>query len=209
MSRWNGSIRCETMDDFERHHRRTIRLPDYDYTQNGTYFVTLCAHQRECLFGEIVDGEMQLNALGGIVNQEWLKTEEVRPYVVLDEFIIMPNHFHAIIVLTGDRESDSSRQHGDSNVGATCQVAPTQPNGPKSGSIGAIIGQFKPKTVITINELRDTPSAPVWQRNYYEHVIRNESSLNSIRSYIQSNFFRWEGDQENPAHISQVSRGVQ
>ncbi|MBI1258234.1 MAG: transposase [Chloroflexi bacterium] len=181
--------------------RRSVRLQGYDYAQNGAYFVTLCVHERACLFGEIDDqGNMALNMIGGIVRDEWLQTAVVRPYVVLDEYIVMPNHFHAIIVLTGDRESDLSKHNGNSNVGATWQVAPTRPNGPKSGSIGAIVGQFKRKATIGINELRDTPGAPVWQRNYYEHVIRNESSLNDIRSYIQTNPARWAEDQENPAY---------
>lgn len=85
--------------DPERHHRRSIRLPGYNYAQPGAYFVTLVTHRRECLFGEIVDGEMRVNAQGEIARAEWFQTAVVRPYVMLrdDEFVVMPNHVHGII----------------------------------------------------------------------------------------------------------------
>jgi len=184
--------------------RRTIRLPDFDYTQDGAYFITVCAYRRGCLFGGVdAQRTMQLNGSGEIVRDEWLKTADIRAEVELDEYIVMPNHFHAVLFLANEQnQSPLSQTQTGANVGATCQVAPTHPRGPKSGSIGAIIGQFKRMVTIRINEQRDTPGAPVWQRNYYERVIRNESGLNDIRSYIQTNPARWAEDAENPANIN-------
>jgi REP element-mobilizing transposase RayT len=189
--------------DPQKHHRRSIRLNGYDYTQPGAYFITVVTHDRECLFGEIVDGEMRLNEFGEIVRTEWFKTAVVRPYVMLypDEFVMMPNHTHGIIWIV--------------DVGATRRVAPSpvapspiappldstplvhatiHPRGPMAGSVGAIIGQFKSITAKRINALRNIPGQPVWQRNYYEHIIRDERALNAIRRYILNNPANWTKD---------------
>jgi putative transposase len=195
-------------DHDENHHRHSIRLAEYDYRQDGAYFVTMCVYQRACLFGDVVGDEMMLSTLGCIVLEEWERTAIHRTYVILDEFVVMPNHVHGIIVI----------DHGADGVGATRRVAqfdPTSipnvpasgrathrvaPTGPAAGSIGAIIGQFKSISAKRINRVRETPGAPVWQRNYYEHVIRDEKSLNAIREYIQFNPARWAADNENPAN---------
>jgi len=174
--------------DPQRHHRHSIRLQGYDYTQPGAYFVTICTHGRAPLFGAVVDGEMRLNTYGRIVHDEWFKTAQLRPYVVLyeDEFVVMPNHIHGIIWIVD-------------NVGATRRVAPTDnlPNGPVPGSIGAIVGQFKSAVTRRINQRRGAPGARVWQRNYYEHIIRTERALNAIRRYIIENPLRWHLDRYN------------
>ena len=185
-----------TSYDPDRHHRRSIRLKGYDYTQPGAYFVTLCTHDRAHLFGEVVDGEMRLNEWGEIVRDEWFKTAQVRPYVQLrdDEFVVMPNHIHGIIWIA-DNVGATRR------VAPTDRVAPTTPRGPAPQSIGAIIGQFKSAVTKRMNELRDTPGALVWQRNYYEHIIRNERALNAIRQYIDENPLRWDLDRYNPDRI--------
>jgi len=184
--------------DPQRHHRRSIRLPGYDYTQPGAYFITIVTHERMPSFGEIVDGEMRLNEYGQIVRAEWFQTAVVRPYVMLhpDEFVVMPNHVHGIIWIV---DIGAAGMVGATRVGATRRVAPTTPTprGPDAGSIGAIIGQFKSITAKRINALRDTPGAPVWQRNYYEHIIRDDHALARIRAYIQSNPQRWFDDREN------------
>ncbi len=179
-----------TRYDPERHHRRSIRWKGYDYAQPGAYFVTICTHERAHLFGKVVKGEMRLNAWGRIVREEWFKTEAIRPYVELNdnEFVVMPNHIHGIIWIVDDV--------GD--VGATRRIAPTMPRGPVPGSIGAIVGQFKSAVTRQINALRGTSGAPVWQRNYYEHVIRTERALNAIRRYITENPWRWHLDRYNP-----------
>lgn len=175
--------------DSQRHHRHSIRLRGYDYTQPGAYFITICTHERELLFGDVVDGEMRTNEWGEIVREEWFRTAQLRPYVTLhdDEFVVMPNHVHGIIWIVGEI------------VGATRRVAPTPPTGPDAGSIGAIIGQFKSIVTKRINALRATPGAPVWQRNYYEHIIRDERALTAIRRYIAENPLRWHLDRYNPS----------
>ncbi len=182
-----------TRFDMKRHHRRSIRLRGYDYTQPGAYFVTICTHNREPLFGQVEDGRMALNAFGRIVWEEWFRTAQVRPYVELfeDEFVVMPNHIHGIIWIVGKP------------VGATRRVAPTDghPRGPAPGSLGAIIVQFKSIVTKRINALRGTPGVPVWQRNYYEHIIRNERALRAIRRYIIENPRRWHLDRYN-AHAT-------
>ncbi|HAV77112.1 MAG TPA: transposase [Anaerolineae bacterium] len=174
-----------------KHHRRSIRLNGYDYSQAGAYFVTIVAWQREMLFGEIVGGEMQLNDFGEIVRDEWERTEIVRPNVELGEYIVMPNHVHGILIFIDD------------HVGATRRVAPTkttlQPN-----SLGAVIGQFKSIVTKRINGLWNVSGRPVWQRNYYEHIIRNDREMDNIHRYIESNPSMWADDDENPNNIHDV-----
>ena len=180
--------------DPNKHHRRSIRLKGYDYTHAGAYFVTICTHDRQCLFGEVVDGIVQLNAFGEIVRDEWLRTADVRPNVELDTFVVMPNHIHGIIVL---RDNDG---RGTLHGRGTLQRAPTieQFGKPTSNSIPTIVRLFKSATTKRINERRGTPGSPVWQRNYYEHIIRHEESLNRIRQYILDNPLSWAMDRENP-----------
>jgi REP element-mobilizing transposase RayT len=199
--------------DPQRHHRRSIRLPGYDYTQPGAYFITIVTHERMLSFGEIVDGEMRLNEYGQIVRAEWFQTAVVRPYVVLhpDEFVVMPNHVHGIVSIVDMGGMDD-------DVGAQRRCAPTTTNPTNTaptptrravggatptnvipGSLGAIVRSFKSATTKRINALRGTPGAPVWQRNYYEHIIRTDHALARIRDYIQSNPQRWADDQENPS----------
>jgi REP element-mobilizing transposase RayT len=177
--------------DSNKNQRRSIRLKDYDYSQAGAYFLTICTYNRKCLLGEVINGEMVLNELGKVVEREWLRATEIRSHVELDEFIILPNHIHGIIVVN------------ESNVRATCRspegegTSPLQ-KGPRSASIGAIIAGFKSAVTRQINDLRGTPYTPVWQRNYYEHVIRNEDNLDEIREYIVNNPLKWDLDSENP-----------
>jgi REP element-mobilizing transposase RayT len=135
---------------------------------------------------------MRLNELGEIVRDEWLKTAQLRPRVVLDAFVVMPNHIHGIIVLADRR--------------GTLQRAPTtfeRFGKPTSDSIPTIVRLFKSATARRINEHRGTPGAPVWQRNYYEHVIRNEDSLTMVRRYIAENPLRWHLDRENPQALGE------
>ncbi|MGQ9855011.1 MAG: transposase [Candidatus Oleimicrobiaceae bacterium] len=178
----------------ERHRRRSIRLRGYDYSQPGAYFLTVVAHERQCLFGTMVDEEIRLSEYGVIVREEWLRTAILRPRVVLDEFVIMPNHIHGIIVLSDDGGMGTLQR------APTTQRAPTveQFGKPTSDSIPTIVRLFKSATTKRINEMRGTPGTPLWQRNYYEHVIRSDESLNKIRQYIATNPLRWTMDRENP-----------
>jgi len=178
----------KTQFDPDRHHRRSIRLKGYDYTQPGAYFITICTRDRVCLFGEVIDGEMRLNPLGEIVRQCWWAIPEHFSHVVLDEFVVMPNHVHGIIVIMATHD-----------VGAT-HASPlrVRPRGPQRQSIASIVGSIKSAAAKRINEYRGTPGAPVWQRNYYEHVVRDDQPLNHIREYIATNPLRWHLDRENP-----------
>jgi len=178
----------------ERCYRRSIRLPKYDYGRPGAYFLTVCTHERRCLFGQITDGEMRLNHLGRIAFDEWLRTGEMRPRIRLDAFVVMPNHIHGIIVITDDF------CRGTLQRAPTTRRAPTieRFGRPTSDTIPTMIRLFKSATTKRINQLRSTPGAVVWQRNYYEHVIRNEADWHHIRNYIQANPVRWLEDRENP-----------
>jgi putative transposase len=249
----------------QKHHRRSIRLPDYAYTQPGGYFITICACQRESLFGTIMNGGMQLSPLGQIVQQEWFRSAQMRREIELhdDEIVIMPNHLHGIVWLIdvvdvgadGVRPDDGVRPgiavrpdvnrpgdgipqstndqgayhaplpfHGhdavvcDDTVGADG----VRPNGirPNDGvrpesihtdvqgargaplhrearSLASFVAGIKAS--VTSRARRELDAWNIWQRNYYEHIIRNEAELAQIRHYIQTNPLRWEADQLHPA----------
>jgi REP element-mobilizing transposase RayT len=178
----------------DRHHRRSIRLAGYDYSRPGAYFVTICTEDRECLFGEIIAGEMRLNDAGAIALAVWNDLPMHYAHVQLERFVIMPNHVHGIIILTDDVAV----------VGAGLKPAPTQSvptdaatTGVRRHGLPEIVRAFKTFSARRINELRGTPGVPVWQRNYYEHVVRTAESLERIRAYIETNPERWAWDREN------------
>ncbi|MDO8446369.1 MAG: transposase [Deltaproteobacteria bacterium] len=181
------------------HRRRSIRLKGYDYSKAGVYFVTVCAWQRGCLFGEIVDGKTRFNEYGRIVENEWLITPNVRDNVELDYYIVMPNHFHGILIINDVGATRWVAQGITSHERAIHRIAPTKTL--KSNTIGSIMGQFKSIVTKRINELRDNLGCPLWQRNYYEHIIRSDDELNRTRQYIIDNPLKWELDEENPANI--------
>jgi putative transposase len=154
--------------------RRSIRLKGYDYGQEGAYFVTICTHNRECTFGDVDDGEMRLSEYGVLVHDEWLRTAHLRPGVETDAFVIMPNHLHGVIFITEDR---GVWQYAPTDALADPRWAffPYAPAGTcrsPSQTIGAVVRGFKAASTRRINEVRHTPGTHVWQRNYYEHVIR-------------------------------------
>jgi REP element-mobilizing transposase RayT len=167
----------------EKHHRRSIRLRDYDYSQAGVYFITLCTQNRKCLFGEISDGQMVLNDAGRVADKCWCDIPVHFPRVELDEWVIMPNHVHGILFIV------------DITVGAK-NFSPLPPTGRPLGTsktIGSIIRGFKigvTKWMRQNNVIHD-----VWQCNFYEHIIRGENALNRIREYIIYNPMRWEEDE--------------
>ncbi len=190
--------------DLQKHHRRSIRLKGYDYSQAGGYFVTIVIQNRECLFGDVVDGEMMLNELGKILLLTWNDLPSHNQHIILDEFVIMPNHIHGIIFINVG--TDSNIAGADSNiVGAGSKPAPMEPAPmepapmvKKHHGLSEIVRQFKTFSARRINKHRGTPGAPVWQRNYWEHIIRDELELNRIRGYITNNPLNWEFDNENP-----------
>ena len=175
---------------------KSIRLKGYDYSRAGAYFVTICTHNKECLFGDVVNGNLALNDFGRMVDSEWLKTTEIRKNVILDKYIVMPNHFHGMFLIT---ENDS----GKARLATTkCNVSIKMEFGkPKPGSLPVIVGSFKSAVARQINLMRNTPGKEVWQRNYYEHIVRNPDELDRIREYIVTNPLRWQMDKENPNGI--------
>lgn len=186
--------------DPEKHHRQSLRLKGYDYTSAGMYFITICTHQRQCLFGEIVAGEMQLSNDGKIVRSHWLKLPKYHPHLQLDAFVVMPNHFHGILVLTdtsvgaGLAGNQSMRtEKPETKPAPTHIAAPTNHHG-----IPEIIRGFKTFSARRINQRQKVSGVPVWQRNYYEHIIRNETSLQRLQQYIHNNPFSWQEDQLHP-----------
>ena len=185
----------------QKHHRRSIRLQGYDYSQEGLYFITICCQDRAHLFGKVINEEMILNSYGEIAQKEWRNTSAIRDNVLLHEFVVMPNHFHSIIEI--------KFQKGNNEIGKF--QSPSQ-------TVGAIIRGYKIGTIkkikdfilfserenISTGELQFAPTAPtekikeldfkIWQRNYYEHIIRNEEAYERISDYIRDNPKRWNED---------------
>jgi len=185
-----------TKFDPEIHHRRSIRLKGYDYSQAGAYFITLVTHKRQHLFGRVENGEIILNELGQIARKEWLRTAELRSYVELweDEFVVMPNHVHGIIWII----NNDPRGAGADVIGARADVVGAERrSAPTVGSLGAIVRAYKSAVSYAINSLQNQRGAVLWQRNYYEHIIRDDKDLQAKRSYIMSNPFNWVNDDEN------------
>jgi putative transposase len=178
------------------HHRRSIRLRHYDYSQAGAYFVTVCTQNRECLFGEIVDRTMVLSDAGKMIQMVWDKLPIQYDGVDIDQFIVMPNHVHGILVLVGA----GPRACPDLKTGRPQGVAPTI-------SLPDVLHRFKTYTTtqyrIGVNQSQWSPfSGKLWQRNYYEHIIRVEEDLYKIREYIFNNPAGWDKDEENPNKIN-------
>ena len=172
-------------------NRRSIRLQGYDYSQAGAYFITICTQNRECLFGEIINGEMRLNTTGQIAADQWYATPQRFADIELDEFVVMPNHIHGIFVNVGAPLAGAQSPGAQSVKNrATARVAPT---------VGGIIGAYKSLCVhhglkwIKQNE-PNRILGKMWQRNYWEHIVRNEPELNRIREYIHNNPAQWELD---------------
>ncbi|MCF8130334.1 MAG: transposase [Deltaproteobacteria bacterium] len=198
--------------------RRSIRLPGYDYSQVGAYFITICTQNRECLFGDIMNLEMMLNDAGRMLETVWNELPKFYARVSTDAFQIMPNHIHGIIVITRASDKSSvgagpracpfvaqSRRDAQRGTGQPQGVAPT---GVKSGfervlSLSDIVHRFKTMTTKRYSDgvkQHGWPSFPgkLWQRNYYEHIIRNENDMARIREYVINNPVQWDTDRENP-----------
>lgn len=178
-------------------HRRSIRLPHYDYRGAGLYFVTLCTYDRACLFGDVRNGMMRLNEIGRVVALAWQEVAARHPWAIVDESVVMPNHLHGIIQLTAEQKPGLSvalaawrAQHPSRSPFVE---TPTRPRGPQCRSLGAIVGSFKSVTTKQVNLLRASPAAPVWQRGYFERIIGDDATLAKVRRYIASNPCRWSG----------------
>jgi REP element-mobilizing transposase RayT len=167
--------------------RKSIRLRGYDYSESGGYFITVCTKDREHLLGEVRDGGMVENGYGKIVRECWNHVPKHYSNVELDEFVVMPNHVHGIMFIM------------DNPVG-TRHASPLQA---KRNHLGDVIGSFKSAAAKRINEMRKTPGVVVWQRGFYDHIIRDDKSLKRIRDYIIMNPERWRFDTENSRKIAQ------
>lgn len=212
--------------DPDKHHRRSIRLQGYDYARAGAYFVTIVTQARACLFGEVVDGTMRLNHAGRMVETVWDELPLFYPGVDIDAFAIMPNHIHGIIVLVGaaprGRPGDGegtdrpwgNRTQSRAETGQARGPAPTdgcpdseQRWGPATTgrglSLGDVVHRFKTMTTKRyVDGVKQSGWPPfptrLWQRNYYEHIIRDQPALDRIRCYIDDNPLQWAFDDENP-----------
>lgn len=194
--------------DPQKHHRHSIRLPGYDYAQPGVYFVTIVAWQRECLFGEVVGGKMRLNDIGKIVQWEWLELPKRLRFLELGVFMVMPNHFHGILIFHGNvRATRQGLIYARSGEVPTPQVTiagidgSPLPRGLKPASLGAIMAQFKSRVTKRLWKIPSLQGTPIWQRNYYEHIIRNEQDLQNKTNYIEANPMLWDKDDENPLNL--------
>ena len=212
------------MPPSDRPYRRSIRLPDYDYAQAGAYFVTICVQDRLCLFGAVVDGVMHRNEVGQMIQTAWLALPERFSAIALDAFVVMPNHFHAIVFILGAPTRGGAPLVGAPTTDTDVPATPVDIHAPAGGllvgvraddrpddrarpTLGRIIGAFK--SITTIEYLRGVHTGlhpPVrgrlWQRNYYEHIIRTDAALSRIRRYIHANPARWTVDRENPERQS-------
>lgn len=189
------------------HHRRSIRLKGYDYTQLGAYFVTICTHGHGCLFGDVVEGKMLLNPFGQVAAAYWERIPRHFPCVELGTWVVMPNHIHGIIIITGDAGGgeaspitsvdleDVTGFASNLSMSDGRDASPLRPAGALSDSLGAVVGNFKSITTRRINKMRHTFDVQVWQRNYWEHIIRTPESHAKIEDYIANNPACWQDDQ--------------
>jgi len=183
------------------HNRKSIRLKEFDYSQPGLYFVTICCQDRKCLFGAIKNNDMILNNAGQMINDEWLKLPQRFPNIKLHEYIVMPNHFHGILEIVGETlvvsRNDATTQNDN-----TTQKGQPQGFGPTGKTLGDMVGAFQSITTVKyINGVKtknwERFNKKMWQRNYWEHIIRNKKSLIKIGEYIIDNPKKWDNDKFN------------
>ncbi len=165
-------------------NRRSIRLKNYDYSKPGYYFLTICSFKKRCLFGKIEGNQVLLSQIGKVIEKCWNDIPRHFPTTAMDQCTVMPKHIHGILVINRFRR------------GEAC-LAPTPDEEPKTG-LSNIVASFKSAVSKRVNELRGTQGESVWQRNYYEHVVRDEGDLYKIREYISNNPLQWALDEENP-----------
>jgi REP element-mobilizing transposase RayT len=183
------------MSLFNHYNRRSIRLKGFDYSSDGAYFLTICVQNRECLLGEIQKENMILNDYGKIVREVWEDLPTTIVDIDLDEYVIMPNHFHAILVI--DKSVELRDFYGSLNV--------NDDKDRRKMILPKVVGKFKMLTAKAINQMRGN-NGKFWQRNYYETVIRSEEDLHRIREYIINNPMQWDRDENNPSNLSLIGR---
>jgi len=168
-------------------HRRSVRLKSYDYTEAAAYFITICTHAKGAVFGRIDEGRMQMNECGRIADQRWRTLPDHHLNCELDYYVVMPNHVHGILVLHKDWTGTAGRAPTPEAFGR-----------PVSRSIPTIVRSYKSSVSRHIGRCRQQKTRPLWQRGYYEHVIRHERELAAIRRYVHENPLQWHIDHENP-----------
>jgi putative transposase len=187
--------------DNKIHHRKSIRLANYDYSQAGAYFITICTQNRECLFGEIVDDEMQFNDAGRIIQIMWNEIPIHFPLVELDEYVVMPNHFHGLFSIRPSELSAGRKlAPAFSTLAPSMAVASSAPTefSCVAPAVGQILRRFKSMSAIAVNKSLGRSSQALWQRNYWERVVRNEKELHGMQEYIVNNPRQWELDKLHP-----------
>ena len=192
-----------------KYKTQSTRLFGYNYGLSGYYFITICTKNRICFLGDIKNDKMILSDIGKTLKEEWLKTEEIRTNVMLDEFIIMPNHIHGIIIISNENTDSPVETH--CNVSLPQNVAQQTYNnknkniaeknyknkfGPQKNNLSSIIRGFKSTTTKQIN-IRCGYGHFAWQPKFYDHIIRNEKTLDKIRQYIKNNPQMWHRDRNN------------
>jgi putative transposase len=197
----------------EESGRHSIRVKGYDYSQAGGYYITIVSSSREYLFGEVVESKMVLNRFGQIAKTQWERLPRRFHHIALGEFVVMPNHIHGIIIIVDGR---GTAEHFETHEYESSRRAPTDDESirrahieqfgkPISGSIPTIVRSYKSAVALRVNLSRQTRDKPVWQRNYYEHIIRNQDDYERIAGYILDTPLRgaypvnWNQDEENPA----------
>lgn len=188
----------------EKYHRQSIRMKGYDYTLPGAYFVTLLSQNRVCLFGEVENGEIKLSKIGQLVIDCWYGIPKMFNNIELDEFVLMPNHLHGILLINeapGKGEAFSDMNTSQHVLGLE-NASPLQPRGTQSGSLSAVIQNFKSVSTRRVNQKFFKSGNKIWQRSFYERIVRNDRELNAIRQYILDNPLNWEMDKENPVNSS-------
>ncbi len=184
------------MDKQPDRHRKNIRLEDYDYSSPGFYFVTIVSYKRKNNFGEIIDGEIKLNSLGMIVEKTWQEIPQHFPYIEVDSYVVMPNHFHGIVII---KEVGARHKVSRNEDSAEPLQMETQP-------LGVIVRSFKSTVTKSAHDLGLFVGEKIWQRNYYEHIIRDEDDYQQIVDYVASNPSNWEFDHENHENLKPFSR---
>ena len=179
--------------DPQKHHRRSLRLKGYDYSEEGAYYVTIVTWHRDCIFGKVIDDEVILSDFGKIADECWRAIPEHFSNVELGTYVIMPNYVHGIIVITNSRRGAAMlRPYEDNPNSHKINVKP--------GSLSAIVRSYKSAVSYCIH--KEYNATGIWQRNYYEHIIRDEKDLQNKTDYINANPSLWNEDEDNPRNVN-------
>jgi putative transposase len=200
------------MSDAPEKRRRSLRLRHFDYSQAASYFVTICTHERKPILGSVLAGKVILTAAGEAVKATWIRLPDRFPSVVLHEFVVMPNHLHGILTITHpirpkkagaassaptEKTGDGTEQMGTARSGSAQIEDVTGERGGTGVSLGKIVRAFKSLSGIEVNRILRRSGGPVWQRNYFEHIVRGEGDFRKTQKYIHENALHWGDDPDN------------